>query len=55
MVVNEITSNKSLWVKTMLQEEYGLPLLIRTPLKSACYTFLAFLIFGLIPPISLCV
>ncbi|CEK09357.1 VIT1/CCC1 transporter family protein [Legionella hackeliae] len=49
MVVNEITSNKSLWVKTMLQEEYGLPLLIRTPLKSACYTFLAFLIFGLIP------
>ncbi|WED42384.1 VIT1/CCC1 transporter family protein [Legionella cardiaca] len=49
LVVNEITANKSLWIKTMLQEEYGLPLLIRTPLKSATYTFLAFLIFGLIP------
>ncbi|HHX3310138.1 TPA: VIT1/CCC1 transporter family protein, partial [Legionella pneumophila] len=36
-------------IKTMLQEEYGLPAALRFPLKSALYTFSAFLLFGIIP------
>lgn len=48
-VVDAITANKSLWMNTMLQEEYGLPLIIRSPQKAALYTFLAFVLFGLIP------
>ncbi|HGF0882912.1 TPA: VIT1/CCC1 transporter family protein, partial [Legionella pneumophila] len=48
-VVEEITANRALWIKTMLQEEYGLPATLRFPLKSALYTFSAFLLFGIIP------
>lgn len=48
-IVEVITANKSLWVKTMLQEEYGLPASMRSPFKSAVYTFLSFLLFGMIP------
>ena len=33
----------------MLQEEYGLPQNLRSPLKSAVITFIAFMAFGLIP------
>ncbi|KTD21820.1 VIT1/CCC1 transporter family protein [Legionella londiniensis] len=49
LVVDEITSNKTLWIKTMLQEEYGLPQTPRNPVKAGMYTFFAFLLFGLIP------
>ncbi|KTD24987.1 integral membrane protein [Legionella lansingensis] len=49
IVVDEITANRALWISTMLQEEYGLPISIRSPYKSALYTFLAFLCFGFIP------
>ncbi|WP_133131451.1 VIT1/CCC1 transporter family protein [Legionella yabuuchiae] len=48
-VVNEITANKDLWIKTMLQEEYGLPQIPRNPIKAGLYTFFSFLLFGLIP------
>lgn len=48
-VVEEITANRALWIKTMLQEEYGLPAALRFPFKSALYTFGAFLLFGIIP------
>ncbi|HAT6955630.1 TPA: hypothetical protein JAN72_02425 [Legionella pneumophila] len=48
-VVDEITANRALWIKTMLQEEYGLPASLRLPFKSALYTFSAFLLFGIIP------
>lgn len=48
-IVQAITENKSLWIKTMLQEEYGFPEAIRSPFKSSLYTFLSFLLFGLIP------
>ncbi len=47
--VDLITSDKDLWVKTMLAEEYGLPAEIRSPWKAAAATFSAFLICGLIP------
>lgn len=46
-VVEEITANRALWIKTMLQEEYGLPATLRFPLKSALYTFSAFLLLEL--------
>lgn len=49
LVVNEITANKNLWIKTMLQEEYGLPQAPRNPIKAGVYTFFSFLLFGLIP------
>ncbi|KTD14101.1 hypothetical protein E3983_10820 [Legionella israelensis] len=49
LVVNEITSDKKLWIKTMLQEEYGLPQTPRNPIKAGVYTFFSFLLFGLIP------
>lgn len=48
-VVDAITADKSLWINTMLQEEYGLPPVMRSPQKAALYTFLAFVIFGLVP------
>ncbi|MDX1837869.1 hypothetical protein DIZ81_08810 [Legionella taurinensis] len=48
-VVEAITSNQGLWLKTMLQEEYGLPKVVPSPLKSAAWTFISFLIFGAIP------
>jgi VIT1/CCC1 family predicted Fe2+/Mn2+ transporter len=48
-VVDTITANKALWIDTMLQEEYGLPKTVPAPFKSALFTFLSFLIFGMIP------
>jgi len=48
-IVQVIIQNKSLWIKTMLQEEYGLPGSIRSPFKSSLCTFLSFLLFGMIP------
>lgn len=48
-IVDAITANKPLWINTMLQEEYGLPSMIRSPYKAALYTFFAFVLFGLIP------
>lgn len=48
-VVDVITSNRERWVKTMLTEEYGLPLEIRSPVLAALSTFTAFLLCGLIP------
>jgi len=46
-VVEVITADRQRWVETMLREEYGLPETIRSPLKAAASTFLAFLICGL--------
>jgi len=48
-IVRGIVSNEKLWVDTMLTEEYGLPLEVRTPILSAVSTFAAFQICGLIP------
>lgn len=49
IVVKVITGNKPLWVKTMLQEEYGLSGVMRSPFKSSLCTFFSFLLFGLVP------
>ena len=47
--VEIITSDKKLWVNTMLTEEYGLPMSDRSPLKAAVGTFIAFMLCGLVP------
>lgn len=44
-----ICSNDELWISTMLTEEYGLPKIIRSPLKAAVSTFSAFVICGFVP------
>lgn len=47
--VEIITSDKDLWVNTMLTEEYGLPMSERSPMKAALGTFVAFMLCGLVP------
>lgn len=47
--VSAITSNQDVWINTMLTEEYGLSIHLRSPYMSGFSTFLAFLIFGAIP------
>ena len=48
-VVEVITADRQRWVDTMLTEEYGLPATLRSPVKAAASTFLAFLICGFVP------
>ncbi|HEX6185091.1 MAG TPA: VIT1/CCC1 transporter family protein [Pyrinomonadaceae bacterium] len=48
-VVTLITADSSRWVRTMLTEEYGLPAEVRSPLKAALATFVAFCLCGLVP------
>ncbi len=47
--VEIITSNRDMWIRTMLSEAYGLPLKIRSPIYAAISTFVAFLICGFAP------
>jgi vacuolar iron transporter family protein len=49
--VDIITSDRQRWVQTMLTEEYGLPLQVRSPLLAAACTFSAFLACGAVPVI----
>jgi VIT1/CCC1 family predicted Fe2+/Mn2+ transporter len=49
-VVNKITSNKDVWLKTMLTEELGLNLeILGNPLKGALVMFGSFLLGGILP------
>ena len=48
-VVDVISSDRERWVRTMLTEEYGLPLEIRSPFLAALSTFSAFLVCGAVP------
>lgn len=49
-VVNKITSDKTVWLKTMLTEELGLNLeIVGSPLKGALVMFGAFLLGGILP------
>lgn len=47
--VDLITRDPNIWVKTMLSEEFGLPAAVRSPLRAALSTFLAFVLCGTIP------
>ncbi len=48
-VVEGITSDKNLWIDTMLTEELGLQLEGHHPIRSGATTFCAFIMVGLIP------
>ncbi|MHA7773316.1 VIT1/CCC1 transporter family protein [Roseibium sp. M-1] len=48
-IVKLVTSNRSTWIETMMQAEYGLSDGGRHPLKAALFTFAAFVLFGSIP------
>ena len=51
-VVNKITSDKKVWLKTMLTEELGLNLeIVGNPIRGALVMFGAFLLGGIIPVI----
>jgi VIT1/CCC1 family predicted Fe2+/Mn2+ transporter len=47
--VQLIVSDREQWVRLMLSEEYGLPLVLRSPIKAALATFGAFFVCGAIP------
>jgi VIT1/CCC1 family predicted Fe2+/Mn2+ transporter len=47
--VDVITGDRERWVDTMLTEEYGLPKVVRAPLRAAASTFAAFVLCGAIP------
>lgn len=48
-VVQALTSSNERWVKTMLVEEHGLPMMRRSPWRAAGATFAAFCVAGVIP------
>jgi VIT1/CCC1 family predicted Fe2+/Mn2+ transporter len=48
-MVERIAADRKLWVRTMLTEEYGLPLEVRSPWSAAGATMAAFIVCGLIP------
>ncbi|MAA98330.1 MAG: hypothetical protein CMN87_12655 [Stappia sp.] len=48
-LTNLVVSRRSVWIETMLAEEYGVSAGLRHPLKSAAATFSAFVICGLVP------
>jgi len=52
MVVNRITSNREVWLKTMMHDELGLMKETKSPFKSGLFTFTAFVIAGAVPLIS---
>ncbi|WOV92423.1 MAG: VIT1/CCC1 transporter family protein [Candidatus Nitrosoabyssus spongiisocia] len=50
MIVNKITSDKKVWLDTMLAEELHLNLdIIGSPIKSAIRMFVSFLVGGILP------
>ncbi len=48
-IVRLVTSNRTTWIETMMQAEYGKSDAAHSPLKAALYTFAAFVLFGSIP------
>lgn len=48
-IVESITSDRDVWVRTMLTEEYGLPREVRSEWLAAGSTFSSFMVCGLLP------
>lgn len=48
-IVQVVTSNRKLWVETMLKDEWGLSLSTPSPWKAAIATFVAFVVVGFVP------
>jgi len=49
MVVNRITSDKRVWLETMMKDELGMMPEKKSPLRSGISTFAAFVVAGAIP------
>jgi len=49
VVVEALTGDRELWVRTMLTEELGFPSAERSPIRAAAMTFIAFVAFGALP------
>jgi vacuolar iron transporter family protein len=49
MVVNRITSNKEVWLDTMMKDELGLLVEKKSPFKAGLSTLLAFIVAGAVP------
>jgi vacuolar iron transporter family protein len=47
--VEVITARRERWIDTMMAEEHGMPALIRSPLRAALMTFIAFVLCGSVP------
>ena len=47
--VEVITARRERWIDTMMAEEHGMPAVIRSPLKAAMMTFIAFVLCGAVP------
>jgi VIT1/CCC1 family predicted Fe2+/Mn2+ transporter len=47
--VEALSENKTTWVEFMLTEEFGVPRVLRSPIKAALSTFAAFSLCGLVP------
>ncbi len=52
-IVDTITSDRRLWVDTMITEEHGLQREHPNPLRSALVTFAAFVVIGMLPLLPL--
>jgi VIT1/CCC1 family predicted Fe2+/Mn2+ transporter len=52
-IVDVITSNRKVWIDTMLTEEWGLQLSPPHPIRSGMITFAAFLLAGMVPILPL--
>lgn len=49
MVVNRITSNRRVWLDTMMTDELGLLKETKSPVKAGAFTFIAFVVAGSVP------
>lgn len=49
LVVDKITSNRKIWLETMMKDELGLMLDGKSPFHCGVFTFLAFTVAGIIP------
>lgn len=49
LVVNRITSNKKVWLETMMKDELGMTLETKSPLKAGLSTLISFVVAGAVP------
>ena len=47
--VGVITDHRERWIDTMMAEEHGMPAVLRSPMRAAIMTFVAFVLCGAVP------
>lgn len=47
--VDVITGQRERWIDTMMTEEHGMPAVVRSPMRAALTTFIAFVVCGAVP------